>query len=90
MSSNHTTLETYTQTPALYERTSRGEVEGGMQSFLDTFANLLPTGSVVLELGAGTGRDALHLHRKGLYMVPTDAVDAFFEQMPSPLAPNPT
>ena len=67
MSSNHTTLETYTQTPRLFTSALLHEkCKGHAEFFLDTFANLLPTGSVVLGLGAGIGRDALYLHREGL------------------------
>ncbi len=49
-------------------------------AFLHEFASLVPEGEV-LEVGAGTGRDALYFRQLGLRVIPTDGVDVFVEMM---------
>lgn len=51
-------------------------------AFLHQFASMVTQGEV-LELGSGTGRDALYFRQLGLRVVPTDGVDAFVEMMRS-------
>ena len=43
---------------------------------LDAFLDRLPTGSAVLELGCGGGRDADHMRRRGFAVDATDATPA--------------
>lgn len=48
--------------------------------FLDTFAQRV-AGGEVLELGSGTGSDAIYLGQLGLRVVPTDGARSFVEMM---------
>jgi len=48
---------------------------------LAQFAELLPAGGLVLELGSGPGRDAAELEARGLRVRRTDATPAFVDRL---------
>lgn len=73
------TLQSYERGATLYRDTPSPPLAEHTE-FLDTFARLVAGGDV-LELGGGTGRDALYLSRSGLRVVPTDGARSFVEMM---------
>ena len=73
------TLQSYERGATLYRDTPPPPLAEHTE-FLDTFARLV-AGGEVLELGSGTGRDALYLSRSGLRVIPTDGARSFVEMM---------
>jgi hypothetical protein len=72
-------LQSYERGAALY-RDTRPQPLAEYTEFLDTFARLV-AGGEVLELGSGTGGDALYLGRCGLRVLPTDGARSFVQMM---------
>lgn len=73
------TLRSYERGAALYRDTPPPPLAEHTE-FLDTFARLV-AGGEVLELGSGTGSDALYLGRCGVRVIPTDGARSFVEMM---------
>lgn len=73
------TLQSYERGAALYRDTPPPPLAEHTE-FLDTFARLV-AGGEVLELGSGTGGDALYLGRCGLRVLPTDGARSFVQMM---------
>lgn len=78
MSTNSTTLASYEQGAEVYGQTTRSDVTGSMQRFIDQSFTGVPKAAKVLEIGSATGRDAKYLQGQGFTNVtPTDAVESF-------------
>lgn len=78
---NRATLNSYEAKLEEYIAGSPQKVSGELKKFIDeSFADVEP-GSTVLELGAGFGRDALYLQKKGFAVIPTDAAKSFVEEL---------
>ncbi len=71
---NEMTNETYIRKLSEYKERTRQEVSGDMKIWIDTFADQLPIGANILELGSATGRDARYLRLKGFKVCCTDVV----------------
>ena len=77
--SGDVTLRSYERGADLYREACTAPV-AEYTTFLDTFAGLAEGGDV-LEVGSGTGRDAIYLRRHGLPVTPSDGARAFVEMM---------
>jgi SAM-dependent methyltransferase len=77
-SDNELTLATYEQAA---ERFRESIPEEPNLLLIDPLAATLRPGAYVLELGSGTGRDAIELERRGFVVRRTDATQAFVEMM---------
>ncbi|HZX09048.1 class I SAM-dependent methyltransferase [Kribbella sp.] len=77
-SDNELTLAAYEQAPDKFRDTIPKDPN---QALIDLLAARLPPGGRVLELGSGTGRDAIELERRGYLVRRTDATRAFVEMM---------
>lgn len=72
------TIETYNKYAQLYDEEVIEFWENFPKSFVDTFAGSLP-GKRVLDLGSGSGRDALLLRGRGLEVICLDASKSMVE-----------
>jgi SAM-dependent methyltransferase len=77
--SEDVTLRSYERGADLYREACTAPVPE-YTTFLDMFAGLVSEGEV-LEVGSGTGRDAIYLRRHGLQVTPSDGARAFVEMM---------
>ncbi|MEV0289126.1 class I SAM-dependent methyltransferase [Kribbella sp. NPDC050820] len=75
---NEVTLATYEQAAEKFRESIPAEPNTLLIDLLD---GALSPGARVLELGSGTGRDAIELERRGLVVRRTDAAAAFVEMM---------
>ncbi|WP_405060727.1 class I SAM-dependent methyltransferase [Kribbella sp. NBC_01505] len=75
---NERTLATYEQAAEAFRESIPKEPN---HELIDQLAELVPAGARVLELGSGTGRDAIELERRGYAVRRTDATEAFLEMM---------
>ncbi|MGW1339990.1 class I SAM-dependent methyltransferase [Kribbella sp. NPDC002412] len=75
---NEVTLATYEQAAEKFRESIPAEPNTLLIDLLD---GALAPGARVLELGSGTGRDAIELERRGLVVRRTDATSAFVEMM---------
>jgi len=62
------TLNFYARQAEVYA----AETAGQPTTDLDRFLDALPSGSTILELGCGSGRDSAHMIARGFDAVPTD------------------
>lgn len=77
-SDNEVTLATYEQAAERFRESIPTEPNALL---IDLLAEALEPGARVLELGSGTGRDAIELERRGFVVRRTDATQAFLEMM---------
>lgn len=77
-SDNEVTLATYEQAAERFRESIPTEPNAQL---IDLLAEAAGPGARVLELGSGTGRDALELERRGFVVRRTDATQAFLEMM---------
>jgi len=77
-SPNEVTLAAYEQAAERFRDSIPRDANGPL---LDLAADHLGPGSTVLELGSGTGRDALALEERGYRVLRTDAAWSFVEMM---------
>ena len=77
-SDNEVTLAAYEQAPDKFRDTIPKDPNNAL---IDLLAGRVASGSRVLELGSGTGRDALELERRGYRVRRTDATQAFVDMM---------
>lgn len=77
-SDNEVTLATYEQAADAFRESIPTEPN---TLLIDLLAEAVEPGARVLELGSGTGRDALELERRGFVVRRTDATQAFLEMM---------
>lgn len=77
-SDNELTLAAYEQAPDKFRDTIPKDPN---HALIDLLAAGIPAGGRVLELGSGTGRDAIELERRGFAVRRTDATRAFVEMM---------
>jgi SAM-dependent methyltransferase len=75
---NEVTLATYEQASEKFRESIPKEPN---ELLIDLLAEGVAPGARVLELGSGTGRDALELERRGFVVRRTDATQAFLEMM---------
>jgi SAM-dependent methyltransferase len=79
LSPGDVTLHSYEQGADLYRDACTPPAPDYL-AFLDAFADLVVEGDV-LEVGSGTGRDAVYLTSRGLRVTPSDGSQAFVEMM---------
>jgi SAM-dependent methyltransferase len=79
-SDNEVTLAAYEQASEKFRDSIPTEPNNLL---IDLLAERLPPGGRVLELGSGTGKDALELETRGYVVRRTDATQAFVEMMRS-------
>lgn len=79
--SNRVTLESYEQRLGEYIARTPGELDPNLREFIDSSFAAVAPGATVLELGAGFGRDALYLQKKGFAVIPTDGAASFVEEL---------
>jgi SAM-dependent methyltransferase len=72
------TIRAYDASAADY-RERGGDLPSDVESAMARFVRIVPPGSRVLEIGSGSGRDALALERAGLSVRRTDITPAFVE-----------
>jgi SAM-dependent methyltransferase len=77
-SDNEVTLATYEQAADKFRESIPKEPNTDL---IDQLAERIAPGARVLELGSGTGRDAIELERRGFVVRRTDAALAFVEMM---------
>jgi SAM-dependent methyltransferase len=77
-SDNELTLASYEQAAERFRDSIPTEPNGML---IDLLAEAVNPGARVLELGSGTGRDAIELERRGFVVRRTDATQAFLEMM---------
>lgn len=77
MDANAVTLQTYGQAMERWRDASCRRVSAAHQAFLEQLVSELPAGGSVLEIGAGSGRDADWLEAHGLTVRRTDGCAAF-------------
>ncbi|WP_238174781.1 class I SAM-dependent methyltransferase [Kribbella kalugense] len=77
-SDNEVTLSAYEQAAAKFRDSIPTEPNN---TLIDLLAERVGPGARVLEIGSGTGRDALELERRGFVVRRTDATKAFIEMM---------
>jgi SAM-dependent methyltransferase len=77
-SDNEVTLATYEQAAERFRESIPTEPNTRL---IDLLAEAVEPGARVLELGSGTGRDAIELARRGFVVRRTDATQAFLEMM---------
>jgi len=77
-SDNEVTLATYEQAADAFRESIPTEPNALL---IDLLAGATEPGARVLELGSGTGRDALELERRGFVVRRTDATQAFLAMM---------
>ena len=79
--SNHKTLESYQEKGAAkrYHDNTFQEVKGSLKRWLDETFRLCAPSSKVLEIGSGTGRDAIYLRQEGLEVFCSDAFEEMVE-----------
>ena len=75
---NELTLATYEQAAEVFRESIPKEPN---HLLIDLVAEQIPPGARVLEIGSGTGRDAVELERRGFVVRRTDAAVAFVEMM---------
>jgi SAM-dependent methyltransferase len=73
------TVAAYQQHAASYAAGVAGALVGDLAAFLGSFAERVGSGSAVLEVGSGSGRDALALEEHGLHVRRTDITPAFVD-----------
>ncbi|HEU4947853.1 MAG TPA: methyltransferase domain-containing protein [Kribbella sp.] len=81
--SNAVTLAAYEQAAERFRATIPSEPGQVLLDQFDLIDTRLHPGATVLELGSGTGRDALELERRGYRVRRTDAAESFVEMMRS-------
>ena len=79
-SDNEVTLASYEQAAGKFRDTIPTEPNTAL---IDLLAERVPPGGRLLELGSGTGKDALELETRGYVVRRTDATQAFVEMMRS-------
>jgi SAM-dependent methyltransferase len=72
------TIETYNKYAQIYDKEVIEFWGNFPESFIDKFVSLLP-GKRILDLGSGSGRDAMLLQSRGLEVVCLDASEAMVE-----------
>jgi SAM-dependent methyltransferase len=77
-SDNEVTLATYEQAAEKFRQSIPTEPN---TQLIDLLAEATTPGARVLELGSGTGRDAIELERRGFVVRRTDATTAFLDMM---------
>lgn len=78
VSANEVTLATYEQAAERF----RQSIPSGLNDYLIGLVDeALPAGGHILELGSGTGRDAVELERRGHRVRRTDAAMSFVEMI---------
>ena len=77
-SDNEVTLAAYEQAPDKFRDTIPADPNN---TLIDLLAGRVAPGAHVLELGSGTGRDAVELERRGYRVRRTDATQAFVDMM---------
>ena len=75
---NEVTLSAYEQAAEKFRDSIPVEPNNQL---IDLLAELVQPGARVLEIGSGTGRDALELERRGFVVRRTDATQAFIDMM---------
>jgi hypothetical protein len=75
---NEVTLATYEQAAERFRESIPREPNA---TLIGLFDQLLDPGSIVLEIGSGTGRDAVELERRGYRVRRTDAAGSFVEMI---------
>ena len=80
-SDNAVTLATYEQAAERFRESIPQEPSGVLLELFDLIDAHLPSGGTVLELGSGTGRDAIELEQRGHRVRRTDATGAFVEMI---------
>lgn len=78
---NARTLATYEAAAQLYAGQIPAEPSSTIRGFIDEIAALVPAGARVLELGSGTGGDAVAFEQQGLSVRRTDGAQAFVDLM---------
>lgn len=75
---NEVTLASYEQAPDKFRESIPKEPNNLL---IELLAGRIGSGARLLELGSGTGRDAIELERRGFVVRRTDATQAFVEMM---------
>ncbi|GAA3564473.1 hypothetical protein GCM10022235_36200 [Kribbella ginsengisoli] len=78
---NEVTLATYEQAAERFRDSIPKQAIGPLVELFDRIDAELPGGGYVLELGSGTGRDAVELERRGHRVRRTDAAGSFVEMI---------
>jgi len=78
---NSSTLESYEHGLDAYIQGTAQSVNPGLEVFIDRAFEGVAKDASVLELGAGFGRDALHLGSRGFAVTPTDAALSFVREL---------
>ncbi|WP_132300800.1 bifunctional 2-polyprenyl-6-hydroxyphenol methylase/3-demethylubiquinol 3-O-methyltransferase UbiG [Kribbella sp. VKM Ac-2568] len=80
-SANEVTLAAYEQAADRFRESIPRDPNGPLLELLDLAGDRLRPGATVLELGSGTGRDAVELEERGYRVRRTDAAWSFVEMM---------
>jgi SAM-dependent methyltransferase len=80
-SPNEVTLATYEQAAEQFRDSIPRQPNGSLIELLDLIDSHLRDGGSILELGSGTGRDAVELERRGHRVRRTDAPSSFVEMI---------
>ncbi len=78
-SEKSTTIASYQRDAAGYAAGITPDITGELADLMDAFAARLPPAAQVLEIGSGSGRDALALEERGLTVRRTDITPAFVQ-----------
>ena len=74
-----TTLASYQRDAAAYAAGIPVDLPDELAGLMDSFVTLLPPSPSVLEIGSGSGRDALQLEQRGVVVRRTDITPAFVD-----------
>lgn len=80
-SDNEVTLAAYEQAAEKFRETIPHGPSETMDRWLDRIGEVLPAGASVLEIGSGTGEDAIELEARGYRVRRTDAARSFVEMI---------
>lgn len=75
------TRQTYKEGFETYRERTRQEVSSEIREWMDAFANRLPEGGTILELGSATGRDARYFSEKGFKVTCTDIIPQALQEL---------